>query len=289
MNVSGRLWILAATGALVGARGPTAYGGDPPPPGSSSASSAPDESLLGTVEVNGAAGLAPLPKLAVVPIVTTGSADSIANLVVRRDMELSGQFDVMDESASPAGPFTHASPVDLGAWRGKGAEYVLRILAEPAPNDSIRTQLVGEAYVTPARAASDPASDPKPAFRTVVLTSTLEVRAASHRLVDQLLGALTGRPGGSSPSTRMDSTCDRSDRRTPSRFRRRSARTIRYFTPFRATTHRFASSSARTPLRSLFRFRGRFSASGSAPTTRASHSVSWTRDGASFGPVTEAT
>jgi TolB protein len=196
MNGSGRLWILAAIGALVGARGRTASAGDPPPAGSTSASSAPDESLLGTVEVNGAAGLPPLPKLAVVPIVTTGSADSVANLVVRRDMELSGQFDVMDESASPAGPFTHTTPVDLGAWRGKGAEYVLRILAEPAPNDSIRTQLVGEAYVTPARAVSDPASDPKPAFRTIVPTSTLEVRAASHRLADQLLGALTGRPGG---------------------------------------------------------------------------------------------
>jgi TolB protein len=49
------------------------------------------------------------------------------------------------------------------------------------------------------KASSDPAyvpPEPKPSFRAVVPTATTEVRAASHRLVDQILGALTGRPGG---------------------------------------------------------------------------------------------
>ena len=175
----------------------TVSAGDPPATAAPSLSTdTPDESLLGTIDVNGGAALPPLPKMALVPIVTTGTADSIANLVVRRDMELSGQFDVMDESASPPGPFTHTTPIDLGAWRGQGAEYVIRILAEPAPDDSIQTQLVGEAYVTSARSPSDPTTEVKPAFRAVVATATTEVRAASHRLVDLLLGALTGRPGG---------------------------------------------------------------------------------------------
>ena len=171
----------------------------------------PDESLLGTVEVNGSAdGLPPLPKMGVVPIITTGTADNIVNLVVRRDMDLSGQFEVLDESTSPPGPFTHTTPLDLGAWRDKGAEYVLRVFAQPAANDSVKTELVGEAYLTPtaaqadaqkARAAAAAATgaspaDAKPASRLVVPTATTEVRAASHRLVDQLLGALTGRPGG---------------------------------------------------------------------------------------------
>ncbi len=171
----------------------------------------PNEDLLGTVEVNGSAeGLPPLPKMGIVPIITTGTADSVLNFVVRRDMELSGQFDVLDENAAPQGPFTHTSPLDLGAWRGKGAEYVLRVFSQPAANDSAKTELVGDAYLTPtpaqvaaekARVASlgDIAAavpEPKPAFHTVVPTSTIEVRAASHRLVDQLLGALTGRPGG---------------------------------------------------------------------------------------------
>src|SRR4029077_6379479 len=85
----------------------------------------PDESLLGTIDVNGSAqGLPPLPKMGIVPIITTGTADSIVNLVVRHDIDLSGQFEVLDESTSPPGPFTHTTPLDLGAWRDKGAEYV---------------------------------------------------------------------------------------------------------------------------------------------------------------------
>ncbi len=166
----------------------------------------PDESLLGTIDVNGSAqGLPPLPKMAVVPIITAGTADSVVNLVVRRDMELSGQFEVLDENTAPQGPFTRTSPLDLAAWRGKGAEYVLRVFSQPAPNDSAKTELIGDAYLTPVTAqkahlaaAGDSAALPetKPAFHAVVPTATIEVRAASHRLVDVLLGALTGRPGG---------------------------------------------------------------------------------------------
>jgi TolB protein len=173
---------------------------DPAPSAAPSSATEPSEDLLGTVDVNGSAeGLPPLPKMAVVPLVTTGVADSIVNLVVRHDMELSGQFDVLDDATAPPGPFTHTTPLDLGAWRGKGAEYVLRVFAEPAPNDSIRTQLVGEAFLTPTgpgSASANAASEPKPALRSVVTSATTEVRAASHRLVDQLLGGLTGRPGG---------------------------------------------------------------------------------------------
>jgi TolB protein len=180
-------------------------------PGSTQPADQPDESILGTIDVNGSAqGLPPLPKMAIVPIITTGAADSVVNLVVRRDMELSGQFEVLDESAAPAGPFTHASPLDLAAWRSRGAEYVLRVFAQPAANDSARTELIGDAYLTPSSAqaaaekthvaalgeAAATPPEPKPAFHAVVPTATVEIRAASHRLVDQLLGGLTGRPGG---------------------------------------------------------------------------------------------
>jgi TolB protein len=202
--------VLFASLALVAARLATANpaAGDAP-----QGQPEPDESLLGTVDVNGSAGegLPPLPKMGVVPIVPTGTADSLVNLVVRHDMELSGQFDVLGEDTAPAGPFTHTTPLDLAAWRGKGAEYVLRVYSQPAATDSSKTELVGEAYLTPtpAQAAAQKAHaaaatadslasvpDVKPAFRGIVATATTEIRAASHRLVDQLLGALTGRPGG---------------------------------------------------------------------------------------------
>jgi TolB protein len=190
----------AATIALLGSDRQAT--GDTPTTASPAGSAQPDESLLGTIEVNGSAGLPPLPKMGVVPIVPTGSADSLVNLVVRRDMELSGQFDVLGEDTAPAGPFTHTTPMDLGGWREKGAEYVLRVFAQPAANDSAKTELVGEAYLTPtssqagAQKAGNPVGDVKPAFRGIVGTATTEVRAASHRLVDLVLGALTGRPGG---------------------------------------------------------------------------------------------
>jgi TolB protein len=119
-------------------------------------------------------------------------ADSIVTLVVRRDLELSGQFDVMPEDSSPPGPFTHTSALDLPAWKAKGAEFLVRVYSQPAANDSAKTELVAEAFVPSARATAEA----KPAFHTVLPTATIDVRAASHRLVDQLLGALTGRPGG---------------------------------------------------------------------------------------------
>ena len=182
----------------------------PAPAEPSSPSIPADETVLGTVEVNGSAGesLLPLPKMSVVPLVTTGAADNLVNLVVRRDVELSGQFEVLDDNLSPQGPFTHTIPLDLASWRDKGAEYVLRVFAEPAPNDSVKTELVGEAYVTPMKGpqtapktrvlneATGGSPDAKAAYRTAITTATTEVRAAAHRLVDRLLGALTGRPGG---------------------------------------------------------------------------------------------
>jgi TolB protein len=185
-----------------------ASGPDPTQPQAAAAASAePDESILGTVEVNGSAeGLPPLPKLGVVPVVPTGLADTLVHLVVVRDIELSGQFEVLKDDTAPPGPFTHTTPLDLGAWRTGGAEYVIRVFSQPAADDSSKTELVGEAYLTPtpaqakaahAQAAGGaPPPDAKPAFRTIVPTATTEIRAASHRLVDQLLGALTGRPGG---------------------------------------------------------------------------------------------
>ena len=137
----------------------------------------------------------------------TGPADSVVNLVVRHDMELSGQFEVLTrrQGAARALQARHRRSTS-SAFRGEGAEYVLRVFAQPAAKDSAKTELVGEAYLTPTKAAAPQAAAgrrpamrrPRPSRRTAAScpTATTEVRAASHRLVDLLLGALTGRPGG---------------------------------------------------------------------------------------------
>ena len=143
---------------------------DPP------AAAQPDDSVLGTVEVNGSAeGLPPLPKMAIVPIVVGGQADSLVNLVVRGDRRLRGQFDVLDESLSPSGPFTTTTPLDLVAWRDIGAEYLLRVFARPAADDSSKTELVGEAYLTPTPAQAA-------ALKARMAAGTAPPRSPSPRL-----------------------------------------------------------------------------------------------------------
>ncbi|HMJ54310.1 MAG TPA: tolB protein [Polyangiaceae bacterium] len=145
----------------------------------------PDESVLGTVDVTGAAA-APLPKLAVMPIVTTNEADTTLQLVVKKDLDLSGQFEVVSDDAAPSGLYLHDSPVDVAAWRSKGIAILVRVLANKLPSGKI--ELLGSAYFV-GRGAT-------PAFEHRIESDAALVRPSSHRMTDALLGALSGRPGG---------------------------------------------------------------------------------------------
>lgn len=161
----------------------------------------PDDALLGTVEVDGSGdGVVPLPKLGFVPLVPTNDADRLSQAVVRHDLELSGQYDVLALEKAPDPLATRESPVDLAAWRARGAEIVIRVFAEPKVEGAetrIRTVISGEAYETRG-AGSGPSTTAKVLYRTnetVERPSPSDVRAASHRVTDAILGALTGRPG----------------------------------------------------------------------------------------------
>ena len=74
MILGRRSWRLLPSVAFVPAAAMTALlasgrqaAGDTPPPGSTAGTEQPDESLLGTIEVNGSAGLPPLPKMVSCP------------------------------------------------------------------------------------------------------------------------------------------------------------------------------------------------------------------------------
>jgi TolB protein len=158
----------------------------------------PDESILGTVEVDGSSTgtLPPLPKLAMVPLSTIETADTMLAYVVRRDLELSGQFQVQELKDAPMGPFSRDVPLDLPAFAEKGAEYVVRAYGEKV---GANTKLIAEAYLTPkpgTKAPEGPLVMPKPAYKGFVEAKDNALRMGAHRLVDELLGALTGRPGG---------------------------------------------------------------------------------------------
>jgi len=169
----------------------------------------PDESVLGTVEVVGSAGAmghVPLQKLAVIPLVTQGAADSMVQLITKRDIDLSGQFDVVPDAIAPPGPWTLDKPIDWAPWLTEKVEVIVRVYSEKSKEPN-KTTLVGEIYLAPPkdeRKAKDAGADaapepppppPKPVFTTRIEAGNNELRAASHRLVDALLGGLTGRPG----------------------------------------------------------------------------------------------
>jgi TolB protein len=169
-----------------------------------------DESVLGTVVVDGSAGgqvLPPLPKLAVLPLLTLSPTDTTLQVVVKRDLDLSGQFEVIDAAATPGGPYMRDTPIEWSAWDKTKVETIVRVYADAKGQD---TELTAEAFLAPPKAkktkpvatgaGEEPpapaAPPPKPAFTHKIMTSEKDLRANIHRLVDALLGGLTGRPGG---------------------------------------------------------------------------------------------
>jgi TolB protein len=149
--------------------------------------SGPDDSVLGTVQVTGAAGIGIVyPKLAVVPLRTLGDADTLAQLVTQRDFELSGEYDVVKDEL-PDGPFRREDALDLEAWKKKKIEVVVRVWADGA-------SVSGDLRFTTDKLPKD---DPtwRPAFTTSVAIGKASTRDAIHLLVDRLFGALTGKPG----------------------------------------------------------------------------------------------
>lgn len=141
--------------------------------------------LLGNIVVVAGAGR-PLPKIAVLPSLASEMEDVTLRSVVRRDLDLSGEFELLPESAAPDGLYLADSPVDVKAWAGKGAEAVVKVSARKL--EGKRAELRGEVYLVKhgERAVFDK--------RFAVPANVL--REESHRLADRLIGALTGQNGG---------------------------------------------------------------------------------------------
>ncbi|MFI5301685.1 MAG: tolB protein [Polyangiales bacterium] len=145
----------------------------------------PDDKALGSVDVTGAATVASQ-KLAIVPVLTQGDADVVTQLVVRRDLELSGQFDVASADAAPDGPFLRSMAIDPKAWAAKGVDVLVRVTSD-AGKDRART-FTAEVWL------------PKTGRTTTVeaRTTTFDedhVRLGAHSLADAILDATTGRAG----------------------------------------------------------------------------------------------
>jgi TolB protein len=186
MKIVSRSLALGVACGLALVSGPASAQGSAPPP---------DDALLGTVEVDGSgSGVAPLPKLAFVPLAALSKADRAAQGVVRHDLELSGQYDVIAPEKLPDSATTREAIVDLGQYRAKtGAEVVVRVFADAKGS---AFEVVGEVYDTRG-AAPTATTAPTPLFRaTETAKDEGALRLTSHAVTDKILGALTGRPGG---------------------------------------------------------------------------------------------
>lgn len=127
-----------------------------------------------------------VPKIAILPSLSPALEDVIVRSVVRRDLELSGMFEVIADEKAPAGNYDFDDPVDVQAWQNLGAEAIVKVAARSAEND--RVEVLGLAYF--------PSSGKKPVYQTKIVVDKVNARKTGHQITDDLLGALTGRPGG---------------------------------------------------------------------------------------------
>lgn len=141
---------------------------------------------LANIVVTGTAGERPLPKIIVVPSISPHLEDVTLRSVVRRDLELSGEFDVLPEDKAPEGLWTSDRAVETKAFAAKGAEMIVRVSARKL--DDQRAELGAQAWLV--------AGGDTPIFDKRWEVPLDRVRIESHQVADLVLGALTGSNGG---------------------------------------------------------------------------------------------
>jgi len=182
------LLCLSTSGISSAQSKPTTPGAAAPPksaPVANPAVSKPNESLLGEFVVTGVVH-EKLPKIAILPSLSPDFEDVVLRGVVRRDLELSGLFEMIDEAKAPPGTYGFQDPVDIDAWRKLGAESIVKVAAQK--NAKGQVEVVGLAYFLDV--------GKEPVYEKKLVIQPDEVRITGHRITDALLGALTGRPGG---------------------------------------------------------------------------------------------
>jgi TolB protein len=147
----------------------------------------PNEAVLGVVPVvdDGKDGVRPI-KLAVLPSLAPDLEDVIVRSVVRRDLELTGLFNVIDDAKAPSGLYGFDDPVDIDAWRNLGAEVIIKVAAKL--DNKERAKIFGLCYFL--NVGKDPV------YKKSIVVPKTDVRVTAHRITDALLGAITGRNGG---------------------------------------------------------------------------------------------
>jgi TolB protein len=144
-----------------------------------------DETLLGELLITGSEE-DQRPWLALLPSLSPDLEDVIVRGVVRRDLELSGLFRIVDERKAPPGLYGFEDPIDVPAWKKTGAQVIVKTAARKRQDGKIEVR--GVAYLL--------AAGEQPVYEKTITVVKEDVRVTAHRVTDALLGALTGREGG---------------------------------------------------------------------------------------------
>jgi TolB protein len=146
------------------------------------------EDALGNMVVVAGAGR-PLPRIAVAPSLASDIEDVTLRSVIQRDLDLSGEFELLDDDRAPQSAwdaYQPDAPLDVKAWGGKGVEAVVRVSGRAA--GAGKSELRGQVFLIKQGGA--------PVFEKSVTVASKNVRVEAHRLADMVIGALTGQRGG---------------------------------------------------------------------------------------------
>ncbi len=142
------------------------------------------EDLLGNIVVV-AGATRPLPRIAVLPSSSFDEEDVILRNVARRDLDLSGEFDLLSDDETPD-TYRSADELDVAAWSRKKVEALVEVRAAPITNED-KVALRGRVFLVNHGAIA--------VFDKRFIVPKASFRDEAHRLSDLIIGALTGTNG----------------------------------------------------------------------------------------------
>lgn len=168
------LWSLSLVVTVVPVRADEPAATEPPRP----------EDLLGNIVVV-AGATRPLPRIAVLPSSSFDEEDVILRNVARRDLDLSGEFDLLSDDETPE-TYRSADELDVAAWSRKKVEALVEVRAAPVANED-KVALRGRVFLVNHGAIA--------VFDKRFIVPKASFRDEAHRLSDLIIGALTGTNG----------------------------------------------------------------------------------------------
>lgn len=142
------------------------------------------EDLLGNIVVV-AGATRPLPRIAVLPSSSFDEEDVILRNVARRDLDLSGEFELLADEDVPE-TYGSADSLDVAPFARKKVEALVEVRAAPVDGED-KVALRGRVFLVNHGAVA--------VFDKRFLVSKATFRAEAHRLSDLIIGALTGKNG----------------------------------------------------------------------------------------------